>query len=148
MSNGTTTSASWTQMLYMRRVYANGQIEPRIIYSWPWMGIIYSWPQMGSTLVPSFCCCTISIYPTFVHYMCINSFHQILLSIEIDRARVVVFDSLRKPKEKYQDLIDIMQKAWAHFIKKRTGVTSTPCDLYFKLDFPVRIHIEHLLLFL
>ena len=35
MSNGTTTSASWTQMLYMRRVYANGQIGPRITYSWP-----------------------------------------------------------------------------------------------------------------
>ena len=73
------------------------------------------------------------------------SFHWILLSIEIDRSRVVVFDSLRKPKEKYQSLIDILQSAWAWFIRKHIGVATTPSDLYIKTDFPVRIHIAHLL---
>ena len=81
-------------------------------------------------------------------YVCINNFHWILLCIEIDRARVVVFDSSRKPKEAYQDLIDIMQEAWARFIKRHIGVTSTSCDLDFKLDFPVWIHIAHILSFL
>ena len=51
-------------------------------------------------------------------------------------------------KEKYQDLINIMQKPWACFIIRHIEVTSTPCDLDFKLDKPVRIHIAHLLSFL
>ena len=78
-------------------------------------------------------------------YVCINNFDWILLCIEINRVRAMVFDSLRKPKEDYQDLIDIMQKVWARFIKRHIGVTSTPCGLYFKLDFLVRIHIAHAL---
>ena len=53
----------------------------------------------------------------------------ILLVIEIDRSRVVVLDSLRKPKENYQDLIDIMQRAWSRFLRKHIGVTSMPCEL-------------------
>jgi len=65
------------------------------------------------------------------------SFHWILLSIEIDWFRVVVFDSLRKQKEKYQSLIDILQKAWARFFQKHIGVATTPSDLYIKTDFPV-----------
>ena len=48
---GSTTSASWTHLLYMWRVYADGQIGPRIIYSGPWI---------GSTLLHSFCCHTTS----------------------------------------------------------------------------------------
>ena len=51
-------------------------------------------------------------------------------------------------KRKYQDLINIMQKVWARFIKRHVGITSILCDLEFKLDFPVRIHIAHLLSFL
>jgi hypothetical protein len=69
--------------------------------------------------------------------MCINSFHWILLSIEIDRARVVVFDGKRTPIIQYQNFIDILQKAWARFIKKHIGVIDMPCDLYIKTDFPV-----------
>ena len=46
-----TTSASWTHMLYLRRVFANGQIGPRIIYSGCWI---------GSMLAYSFCCSTTS----------------------------------------------------------------------------------------
>ena len=40
--------------------------------------------------------------------MCINNFHWILLCIEINRVRAMVFDSLRKPKEDYQDLIHVL----------------------------------------
>ena len=51
-------------------------------------------------------------------------------------------------KRKYQDLINIMQKIWARFIKKHIGITSTPCDLEFNLDFSVRILIARLLSFI
>ena len=84
---------------------------------------------------------------TSFHHFNFNSFHWILLSIEIDRSRVVVFDSLLKPKENYQSLIDILQSAWAQFIRKQLGVATTPSELHIKTDFPVRIHIMHLLLF-
>ena len=133
----------------------NGQIGPRIIYSWPWI---------SSMLVRSLYChstsnesfdfyfhhfnLSISIYPTFHLYMCINRFHWILLYIEIDRAWVEVFDSLRKLKEDYKDLIEIMQKVWARFIKRHIGVTSMSCDLDFKFDFLIWIHIAHLLSFI
>jgi hypothetical protein len=69
--------------------------------------------------------------------MCINSFPWILLSIEIDRSRVVVFDPKKKLKEEYQNLIDILQKAWAHFLKKHIGITENTGVLYIKMDFPV-----------
>jgi hypothetical protein len=59
--------------------------------------------------------------------------------IEIDRSRVVMFDSLRKPKEDYQDLIDIIQRACSQFLRKHIGVTSMPCELEFKLDKQVQI---------
>ena len=39
---GFTTLASWIRMLYIRRVYANGLIGPKIIYSCPWMGITFA----------------------------------------------------------------------------------------------------------
>ena len=129
---------------HMRRVYANGQIGLRIIYSGPWI---------GSTLAHSFCCRTTSsesfdFFSSLQYdnnylsnitsiYLCINSFHWILLCIEIERARVTVFDSLRKPKEEYQDLINIMQKAWARFLKKYIGIASTPCELEFNTNFSV-----------
>jgi hypothetical protein len=63
-------------------------------------------------LVHPFCCRTTSsksfdsifhpfnlikiVYPTFYLYICINSFQWILLSIEIDRSQVVVFDPKKK----------------------------------------------------
>jgi hypothetical protein len=70
-------------------------------------------------------------------YMCINNYYWILLSIEIDRARVVVFDGKRTPISQYQNFIDILRKVWARFIKKHIEVVDTPCDLYIKIDFPV-----------
>ena len=70
------------------------------------------------------------IYLTFLYpYVCINSFHWILLVIEIDRSRVTVWDSLRKPPELYQNLIDLMQRAWSRFLKTQLGVTSTLTEL-------------------
>jgi hypothetical protein len=42
-----------------------------------------------------------------------------------------VFDPKDKPIEEYQKLIDILQKAWARFLKNHIGVTEKPgCALY------------------
>jgi predicted nucleic acid-binding protein len=49
----------------------------------------------------------------------------------------VVFDPKNKPVEEYQNLIDILQKAWARFLKKHIEVTYYPDALYIKMDFPV-----------
>jgi hypothetical protein len=49
----------------------------------------------------------------------------------------MVFDSMRKSITEYQNLIDILQKTWAHFIKSHIEVTEKPCDLDIELDFPV-----------
>ena len=89
------------------------------------------------------------IYPTFLIHICVwNRFHWILLIIEIDRCRVRVYDSLRKPTYYYQDLINIIQKAWARFLQKHIGISSPPAPLEFTTNWPVRIHIAHLLSFL
>ena len=64
--------------------------------------------------------------------------HWILLVIEVDKCRVRVYDSLRKPTYYYQDLINIMQRAWARFIKKHIGIASTPCELEFNTIFLVQ----------
>ena len=69
--------------------------------------------------------------------MYMHSFHWILFAIEIDRHRVWVYDSLRQPKEKYQDIIDLINKAWARFLKKHLKVLDDLDPLEFKTDFPV-----------
>ena len=58
---------------------------------------------------------------------------------EIDRSRVTVWDSLKKPPELYQNLVDIMQRAWSRFLKTQLGVASTPTELEFNHNKPVRI---------
>jgi len=58
--------------------------------------------------------------------------------IEIDRSRVTVWDSLNKPPELYQNLVD-MKRAWSRFLKTQLGVTSTPTKLEFNHNKPVRI---------
>ena len=68
--------------------------------------------------------------------------------IEIDKCRVLVYDSLRKPTYYYQDLINIIQKAWARFLEKHIEISSPPAPLEFTTNWPVRIHIAHLLSFL
>ncbi|RLM69144.1 hypothetical protein C2845_PM17G13160 [Panicum miliaceum] len=64
-------------------------------------------------------------------------FHWILLCIEIDKSRVVMFDCKRTSTAKYQDLINILQKAWALFLKKHIGVSANSGELSFKTDFPI-----------
>jgi hypothetical protein len=49
----------------------------------------------------------------------------------------VVFNPKKKPVEEYKNLIDILQKACAPFIKKHIRVTDNPGALYIKTDFPV-----------
>ena len=103
-----------------------------VLYLFPWLDYIY-----------------VYIYPTFLIHICVwNRFHWILLIIEIDRCRVRVYDSLRKPTYYYQDLINIIQKAWACFLEKHIGISSSPAPLEFTTNWPVQIHIAHLLSFL
>ena len=40
-----------------------------------------------------------------------------------------------KTNNRLSNLIDILQKASARFLRKRIGVADKPCDLHFKLDF-------------
>jgi hypothetical protein len=49
----------------------------------------------------------------------------------------VVFDPKKKQIEEYQNLIDILQKACARFLKKHIGITENPGALYIKMDFLV-----------
>ncbi|KAG2623259.1 hypothetical protein PVAP13_3KG046554 [Panicum virgatum] len=73
---------------------------------------------------------------TFILFPYNFDFHWILLVIEIDRSRVNVWDSLKKPLELYQNLVHIMQRAWSRFLKMQLGVTSTPTELEFNHNKP------------
>jgi len=42
-------------------------------------------------------------------YMCVNSFHWILMVIKIPKNRLI-YDSLRKPQENYQQMVNIIQR--------------------------------------
>jgi hypothetical protein len=48
-----------------------------------------------------------------------------------------VFDPKKKSIEEHQNLIDILQKVWARFLKKHIGVTENLGALYIKMDIPV-----------
>ena len=65
-------------------------------------------------------------------------YQQFPLDPTCDR-RVTVLDSLNKPPELYQNLVDIMQRAWSRFLKTQLGVASTPTELEFNHNKPVRI---------
>ena len=39
----------------------------------------------------------------------VHSYHWILVIIMIDQSNVIVFDSLRKPKDEYQDIQDMLK---------------------------------------
>jgi len=67
--------------------------------------------------------------------MSLDSFHWILLVIVIERGRVLVLDSLRKPISEYQDLINVLQLAWERFTKQQPGLKDR---LEIKTDFLVR----------
>jgi len=42
--------------------------------------------------------------------MSMNSFHWILMAIDLDESKVVIYDSMRKAQQDYQDMIDIIQR--------------------------------------
>ena len=50
--------------------------------------------------------------------MCIDIFHSSGSVSRLIKPEFVVFASLRKPKIEYENLIDILQKAWAHFLRR------------------------------
>ena len=139
--------ASWIRMLYMSRVYANILIGPRIIQSCPWK---------GSTIAHSFCFRTTSsesfdfiqslqlankcIYQTFLLSICM--YQQFPLDPTCDRNQSVpsyCVGLLEEATRKFQDLVHIMQRAWSRFLKAKLGVTSTPTELEFNYNKPVRI---------
>ena len=68
-------------------------------------------------------------------------FHWILLVIEINRCRITVFDSLRKPKSLYQDFIDLINKAWARFVRAQVGISQTD-EIAIRTDFPVCLQFD------
>ena len=72
--------------------------------------------------------------------MSLDSFHWILLVIMIERGRVLVLDSLRKPLSEYQDLINVLQLAWERFTKQQPGLKDR---LEIKTDFLVRTEFSH-----
>jgi len=72
--------------------------------------------------------------------MSLDSFHWILLVILIEKGRVLVLDSLRKPLSEYQDLINVLQLAWERFTKQQPGLKDR---LEIKTDFLVRTESSH-----
>ena len=47
--------------------------------------------------------------------MYVYSFHWVLIILSPDRGAVHVLDSLRKPKEKYQNIIDMFTRCYIFF---------------------------------
>jgi len=45
-----------------------------------------------------------------IRLMSMNIFHWILMAIDLDESKVVIYDSMRKPQEHYHDMIDIIQR--------------------------------------
>ena len=72
----------------------------------------------------------------YISSVYVRRFHWILIVLQINKSRVTVFDSLRKDPSDYQSLIDVMNKAWARFVKEQIGVSQTD-ELVFRTNFPV-----------
>jgi Ulp1 family protease len=52
----------------------------------------------------------LSVTDELLTYINVRSYHYILLIIEVDSARVKIYDSLVKPEEKYKSIIDTLQR--------------------------------------
>ena len=52
----------------------------------------------------------------------VRMFHYILLVIEPNTGVVEVMDSKSKPLEAWEDMADILQKAWKRFANKAPGL--------------------------
>jgi len=70
--------------------------------------------------------------------MYMHSFHWILLCIRIEEHKVLVYDSLRQDKSKYQDLIEVVNTAWSRYLRKHIGLPIGEIEpLRWVTDFPV-----------
>ena len=54
--------------------------------------------------------------------MYMHSFYWILLCIRIEEHKVLVYDSLRQDKSKYQNLIEVVNIAWSRYLRKHIGL--------------------------
>ena len=52
----------------------------------------------------------LSVTDELLTYINVHSFYYILLIIEVDSARVEILDSLAYPKEKFQNILDVLQR--------------------------------------
>ena len=66
-----------------------------------------------------------------------HSFHWILVCIMIEEHKVCVFDSLRRDKSKYQDLIDLINIAWSRYLRKHIGLKAEIEPLRWLTEFSV-----------
>ena len=70
--------------------------------------------------------------------MYMNIFHWILFCIRIEEHKVLVYDSLRQDKSKYQDLIEVVNTAWSRYLRKHIGLPIGEIEpLSWVTDFPV-----------
>ena len=61
----------------------------------------------------------LSVTDELLTYINVRSFHYILLIIEVDSAKVEIFDSLAYAEEKYQNILDALQRYFqslSHYI--------------------------------
>ena len=61
----------------------------------------------------------LSVTDELLTYINMCSFHYILLIIEVDSARVSIYDSMAKDEEDYQNLLDALQRYFqslSHYI--------------------------------
>ena len=69
--------------------------------------------------------------------MYMHSFRWILLCIRIEEHKVLVYDSLRQDKSKYQNLIEVVNIAWSRYLRKHIGLKGEIEHLRWLADFPV-----------
>jgi len=53
------------------------------------------------------------------NYICVNSFHWILVVIKIPKNELIIYDSLRKPQENYQQMVNIIQRYIKSILARR-----------------------------
>jgi len=73
-----------------------------------------------------------------------HHFHWILLCIRIEEHKVLVYDSLRQDKSKYQDLIEVVNTAWSRYLRKHIGLPIGEIEpLRWVTDFSVWIYSRY-----
>ena len=70
--------------------------------------------------------------------MYMHSFRWILLCIRIEEHKVLVYDSLRQDKSKYQNLIEVVNIAWSRYLCKHICLPIGEIEpIRWFADFPV-----------